>query len=102
MLRPSFQLRVKDKTYNIEPTFGIHDDIEKVLDKTLYNVCLDEEIFSISDLFSVYNVLPLGDLPEIHLKDWIGFNRSDANKQIADLIIFLLKPEKQEEDVKKN
>lgn len=102
MIRPSFKLKVDDKTYNIEPTFGIHDDIEKALSKTLYQVLLDAESFSIANLFSVFSVLPCkDDFKDDELRNWIALNRNDANKQISELIIFLVLPKKQEEDVKK-
>tara|TARA_R110000796_G_scaffold27008_6_gene74644 strand:+ start:677 stop:988 length:312 start_codon:yes stop_codon:yes gene_type:complete len=103
VLTPSFSFKVEDKEYSITPTFGVHDEIEKALDKTLYNACLEAEAFSISDLFKVYRILPCkSDFSEDQLKNWIALNRNEANKQIAGLVIFLLLPQKQVDAVKKN
>ena len=96
MLRPFFKLNVADKSYEIEPTFEVHDQIEKALNKTLYNIILEAESLSIEDLYNIYRVLDCkNDMSMTELKTWIALNRNFANKQISDFISFLLLPEKQ-------
>jgi len=102
MSRPNFKLSVDSKTYNIEPSFRLHDEIENALDMSLYDLITKDESLKIGDLFNFYKALPCKDYSsDDQLKEWLSVNRNEANSQFSNFILFLLMPEKQEEAVKK-
>ena len=102
MLGPIFSFKVEDKDYSVSPTFGLHNEIEKAINKTIYQVLLETESFTIINLFNIYNILPCKvDFSGDQLKKWIALNRNQANKQVSDLVVFLVLPQQQEASVKK-
>jgi|GEM_PF-4424673 len=103
MLTPSFELNIYDNKYSIVPTFELHFQLEEKLGLTLYSLLANkiDTGFSVLELYDIYSLLACSELGEDKLKEYIAINRVDANRQISELIMFLVLPQKQEEQLKK-
>lgn len=103
MLTPSFELNIYDNRYSIVPTFELHFKLEDKLNVTLYSLLANkiDTGFSVLELYDIYSLLDCNELGEDKLKEYIAINRVEANRQISELIMFLVLPQKQEEQVKK-
>ncbi len=103
MLTPSFQLNIYDNKYSVIPTFELHFKLEEKLGVTLYSLLANkiDTGFSVSELYDIYSLLDCNKLGEDTLKEYIATNRVEANRQISELIMFLVLPQKQEEQLKK-
>ena len=103
MLTPSFDLNIYDNKYSVIPTFELHSKLEDKLGVTLYSLLSDkiDTGFSVLELYDIYSLLPCNELGEDTIKEYIATNRVEANRQIAELIVFLVVPQKQEDQLKK-
>lgn len=103
MLTPSFELNIYDNKYSLIPTFELSFSLEEKLNVTLYSLLSDkiDTGFSVSELYDIYSLLPCSELGEDKIKEYIATNRVEANRQIAELIVFLVVPQKQEDQLKK-
>lgn len=103
MLTPSFELSIGDNKYSVVPTFELHFKLEEKLNVTLYSLLANkiDTGFSILELYDIYSLLACNELGEDKLKEYIAINRVEANRQISELIVFMLLPQKQEEQLKK-
>ena len=103
MLTPSFELNIYDNKYSVIPTFELHSRLEEKLAVTLYSLLSDkfDTGFNVLELYDIYSLLPCHELGEDKIKEYIATNRVEANRQISELIMFLVLPQKQEDQVKK-